>query len=79
MRTEKKLHQKHPSCGTSPKGKYYATRVRDLKFVDGYASNLTRCVDMQSLKLHSVKNLDSHVFMERLLLIALKEFCPVHL
>ncbi|XP_057252046.1 uncharacterized protein LOC130589413 [Beta vulgaris subsp. vulgaris] len=52
--------------------------VRDLKFPDGYASDLTRCVDMQSGKLHSMKSHDCHVFMERLLPIALKELLPVH-
>ncbi|XP_021757024.1 uncharacterized protein LOC110722094 [Chenopodium quinoa] len=52
--------------------------VRNLKFPDGYASNLSRCVDLQSCKLHGLKSHDCHVFMERLLPVALKELLPVH-
>ncbi|XP_021757477.1 uncharacterized protein LOC110722515 [Chenopodium quinoa] len=52
--------------------------VKNLKFPDGYASNLSRCVDLQSCKLHGLKSHDCHVFMERLLPVALKELLPVH-
>ncbi|XP_021719281.1 uncharacterized protein LOC110686964 isoform X2 [Chenopodium quinoa] len=52
--------------------------VRNLKFPNGYASNLSRCVDLQSYKLHGLKSHDCHVFMERLLPVALKEMLPVH-
>ena len=34
---------------------------------DGYASNLSRCVDMREGKLSGMKSHDCHVFMERLL------------
>ncbi|XP_021747820.1 uncharacterized protein LOC110713669 [Chenopodium quinoa] len=52
--------------------------VRKLKFPDGYASNLSRCVDLKSCKLHGLKSHDCHVFMERFLPVALKELLPVH-
>lgn len=37
----------------------------------GYASNLSRCVNMKELKMSGMKNHDYHVFMEKLLPIAL--------
>jgi hypothetical protein len=52
--------------------------VRHLKFPDGFASNLGRCVDLRTSKLHGMKSHDCHVFMERLLPVALKELLPLH-
>lgn len=37
---------------------------------DGYASNLAKCADTNTGKLHGMKSHDCHVFMERLLPIA---------
>ena len=42
--------------------------VKNLRYPDGYASNLARCVDMQKLKLFGMKSHDCHFFMQRLLL-----------
>ena len=47
-----------------------------LKFPDGYASNLSRCVDRTNWWLHNLKSHDCHVFMERLLPIATRELLP---
>ena len=41
--------------------------IRKVKFPDGYASNLSRCVDMRTALLHNLKSHDCHVFMQRLL------------
>ncbi|KAL0439446.1 UNVERIFIED_CONTAM: hypothetical protein Slati_2427600 [Sesamum latifolium] len=38
-----------------------------LKFLDGYVSNLARCVDMKELKLHGMKSHDCQVFMQKLI------------
>ncbi|XP_038687502.1 uncharacterized protein LOC119986883 [Tripterygium wilfordii] len=46
--------------------------VSSLKLLDGYASNLGRCVDMREGKLFGMKSHDCHVFMERLLPIAFR-------
>ena len=53
----------------------------EVKFPDGYASNIGRCVDMQGGKLQGMKSHDCHVFMERLIPIAFKEILDpsVHL
>ena len=50
--------------------------VKKLRFPDGYASNLGRCVDAKKLKMFGMKSHDCHVFMQRLLPIALREFLP---
>ncbi|XP_055959774.1 uncharacterized protein LOC130014845 [Mercurialis annua] len=50
--------------------------IQKLKFPDGYVSNLSRCVDLNSLKMMGMKSRDCHVFMQRLLPIALRELLP---
>ena len=44
--------------------------VSKLKMPDGYASNISRCVDHQQSKLKGMKSHDCHIFMQRLLPIA---------
>ncbi|KAL9224938.1 hypothetical protein vseg_000916 [Gypsophila vaccaria] len=46
--------------------KVFCDWVLNLKFPNGYASDLSRCVDRNELKLHGMKSHDCHVFMERL-------------
>jgi len=50
--------------------------VKDLKFPDGYVSNLGRCPDTNTKKLYGMKSHDCHVFMQRLLPIAFRELLP---
>ncbi|XP_055961459.1 uncharacterized protein LOC130015401 [Mercurialis annua] len=50
--------------------------IQKLMFPDGYVSNLSRCVDLNSLKMMGMKIHDCHVFMQRLLPIALRELLP---
>lgn len=50
--------------------------VKNLKFSDGYVSNMARCVDTKKLKLFGMKIHDSHVFMQRLVPVAFQELLP---
>nr|XP_017219141.1 PREDICTED: uncharacterized protein LOC108196387 isoform X2 [Daucus carota subsp. sativus] len=50
--------------------------LQDLKFPDGYVSNMGRCIDMKKYKLFGMKSHDCHVFMQRLMPIAFREFLP---
>lgn len=50
--------------------------VQSLRLPDGYSSKLARCVDMKELKLKGMKSHDCHVFMQKLLPIALREMLP---
>lgn len=52
--------------------------VKEFKFLDGYVSNMSRCVDMRKMKLFGMKSYDCHVFMQRILPIAFREFLPAH-
>ena len=49
-----------------------------MKLPDGYASNLSRCVDVQGDKFHGLKSHDCHIIMERLLLVSLRELLPTN-
>jgi hypothetical protein len=78
-RRELELHYSSEGKLIKPKAKYSFTIeqkrtvcewVKQLKMPDGYASNLSRCVDMREGKLFGMKSHDCHVFMERLLPIA---------
>lgn len=45
--------------------------VRQLKLLEGYASNLAKCANINETKLHGMKSYDCRVFMQWLL--------PLHL
>jgi len=53
--------------------------TQNLKFPDGYASNLSRCINIQGNKLHGMKSHDYHIFIGRLLPIALKELLSTNI
>ena len=46
--------------------------VKTLKFLDGYVSNMGRCVDLKKYKIFGMKSHDCHVFMQRLIPIAFR-------
>ncbi|KAK4390156.1 hypothetical protein Sango_2078900 [Sesamum angolense] len=50
--------------------------ISHLKFPDGYASNLARCVDMKEMRLHGMKSHDCHVFMLKFIPIVFREMLP---
>ena len=50
--------------------------LKNLKFPDGYVSNMGRCIDMKKLKMFGMKSHDCHVFMQRIMPIAFRELLP---
>jgi len=52
--------------------------IRTLKFSDGYASNLGRCVDIKNGVLHNMKSHDCHVFMQRLVPLDFRDILPTN-
>ncbi|XP_010501566.1 PREDICTED: uncharacterized protein LOC104778843 [Camelina sativa] len=50
--------------------------THDIKFPDGYASNLRNCVDMVEGKFTGMKSHDFHVVMQRLLPFAFEHLLP---
>ena len=50
--------------------------IKKMKTPDGYASNLSRCVNMKDCTLSGLKSHDSHVLIEDILPIALRSCYP---
>ncbi|XP_021730557.1 uncharacterized protein LOC110697498 [Chenopodium quinoa] len=75
----KEVMPKAPFALDKAQRKVLCEWVKQLRFLDGYASNLSRCVDLQACKLYGMKSHDCHVFMERMLPTALRELLPGHI
>ncbi|KAI5343983.1 hypothetical protein L3X38_011860 [Prunus dulcis] len=50
--------------------------VSSVKFPDGYASNIARCVNVDEGKFTGLKSHDCHVFMKRLLPVGIRHLLP---
>ena len=50
--------------------------LKNVKLPDGYASNLSSCVDVNSRKLSGLKSHDCHVIMRDLLSVAIRNLLP---
>ncbi|KAI5321240.1 hypothetical protein L3X38_030311 [Prunus dulcis] len=50
--------------------------VSFVKFPDGYASNIARCVNVDGGKFTGLKSHDCHVFMQRLLPVGIRHLLP---
>ncbi|KAL0367675.1 UNVERIFIED_CONTAM: hypothetical protein Sradi_3657600 [Sesamum radiatum] len=82
-RPELEVDERRPNA--MPKAAYTLTKeqkkkicewVRSLRFPDGYASNIARCVDIANLRVHGMKSHDCHVFMQKLIPVAFRELLP---
>ncbi|XP_010233141.1 uncharacterized protein LOC100826217 [Brachypodium distachyon] len=78
LRIRKKLHmrtdgkggfEKPPACYTLSKEnkKKLCQFLVNVKFPDGYAANLARCVDLDACKVHDLKTHDCHILLQRVL------------
>ncbi|XP_042973519.1 uncharacterized protein LOC122305193 [Carya illinoinensis] len=84
LRFRKELHLKHEDkCITMPHALYtlhgdekrkFCEWLADVKFPDGFASNISHCVSVRDCKISGLKSHDCRVFMQRLLLIAVGGF-----
>ena len=52
--------------------------LRDVRVLDGYASNISRCVNLKERKISRLKSHDNHILMQQLLPIALQGSLPSH-
>lgn len=50
--------------------------LKDIKVLDGYSSNISRCVNQKERKLQSLKLHDHHILLHDLLLIAMGSSMP---
>lgn len=46
--------------------------LRDVKFPDGYAANLTRCINMDGRKVQGLKTHDCHILLQQILPVAMR-------
>ncbi|XP_075494387.1 uncharacterized protein LOC142531977 [Primulina tabacum] len=63
-----------PACysmGKNEKGTFCKV-LKKVKVPDGYASNISRCVQMKPAKLIGLKSHDNHILMQQLLPVALR-------
>ncbi|XP_019260400.1 PREDICTED: uncharacterized protein LOC109238406 isoform X1 [Nicotiana attenuata] len=52
--------------------------LRDVKVPDGYASNISRCVDLKQRTVHGLKSHVCHILMQQLLPTALRGLLPMN-
>ncbi|XP_012837541.1 PREDICTED: uncharacterized protein LOC105958084 [Erythranthe guttata] len=52
--------------------------LQNVKVPDGYASNISRCVQMKPQKLSGLKSHDNHILIQQLLPIGLRKVLPKH-
>jgi hypothetical protein len=82
MKLRKKLHLKMvngktvmpigPTTLRTEERKIFCQRLKNTKMPDGYASNISNCVDMSAYKMNGMKSHDLHVMMQNLLPMALR-------
>jgi hypothetical protein len=82
------LEMKPPGRGknwTMPKADHVLRRpqkrealewIKTLKFPDGYASNLSRGVNLSTMRVLGMKSHDYHIWIERLLLVMVRGYVP---
>jgi hypothetical protein len=63
-------------CLTKEQKRAICEWAKNLRFSDGYASNLSNSVNLEECKFVGMKSHDCHIFMERLLPIAFRDFVP---
>ena len=61
---------------TSKEKNLFLNVLKNLKVPDGYASNISRCVNLKERKLSNLKSHDAHILMQDILPIALRASMP---
>jgi hypothetical protein len=55
----------------------FLTTLKNITVPDGYSSNISRCIDLENLKLNGMlKSHDCHILMEQLLPLAIRTTLP---
>ena len=85
MRSELHLQRKSddtilPTCFhmTSSKRDDFLQVLKDVAVSDGYASNISRRVNMKECKISGLKSHDNHILMQQIFPIALRGSLPSH-
>ncbi|XP_052193807.1 uncharacterized protein LOC127802149 [Diospyros lotus] len=54
----------------------FLTTLKNVLVPDGYSSNIARCIDLKRRKIFGLKSHDSHILMEQLLPISIRNVLP---
>ena len=54
----------------------FLATLKKIKVLDGYSSNISRCVDLQGRKIAGLKSHDCHVLLQQLLPLAMRNTMP---
>lgn len=54
--------------------KAFCDFLREVKFPDGFASNISRCLNAEGTKLQGLKTHDCHILLQRILPVAMRGF-----
>jgi hypothetical protein len=67
-----------PACHTMSREdkETFLKVLRNVRVLDGYASNISRCVRLKDRTISGLKSHDSHILMQQLLPIALRQSLP---
>lgn len=52
--------------------------LKSVKVPDGYSSNISKCINLETRQIHGLKSHDCHILMQQLLPIALRKSVPKH-
>lgn len=55
---------------------FFLKVLQNVRVMDGYASNISQCVRLKDHTISRLKSHDSHVLMQQLLPIALRQLLP---
>jgi len=56
--------------------KIFLTTLKNVKMLDGYSSNISRCIDDQNSSIFGLKSYDCHTLLQHLLLIVIHNILP---
>ncbi|CAN6562237.1 unnamed protein product [Malus baccata var. baccata] len=72
------LKKGHPFFTVKPNGKKeFFNFISSVMFPDGYASNISRCVNVNGCKFQNMKSHDCHVILQRLLPVGIRHLLPL--
>jgi hypothetical protein len=63
---------------TKPQRREVLEWFQTLMFLDGYATNLRRGVNLSTMRINGIKSHDFHIWIEQLLLVMVRGYVPEH-
>jgi hypothetical protein len=82
IRKELQISENGDSCGmphaqytlSTKQKKVFCEFLRELKFPDGFVSNISRCLNAEGTKIQGLKTHDCHILLQRILPAAMRGF-----